>query len=645
MIQNQTAVWIRLLLLLIGWGSCQFIAPENAMAQRRPAVPAPAGETPSQRYLPLPQSGTADRRQQVEWLKQLKGVLSPNPAGLDPSLLQGLTADDMKVLQEAMKQFGNSEAEGGIRPGNHPGPLPSVTPEQVSRALADPAMREQVKQALEQFANDRKLPESSSAPRPNGIPFPPNRPSPNRPSGVPPDRTGSDSPTSDDESPMQRIAQSLLERFSKQTDRQPEEPQELSPPGPRENATTRPTGPDSPRQTSPRGQTNAPRGESNGTSTAANSMNPGQGNDRPGRPSGNPSTPGRGPDMNRPDMNPRPMNPTSPMMPTMPAGEKVEANPGRSPSARTVPQTATSAEPKPGSMDVRSELEQRGFAETLRQLVDQARRDTEQEIAMQNQAGAAGGGGGASVNQPAGGTTPGGNQGPQGPALQSDPTGMAAATSNALSNPPQVSQPAGGLSGVSGTPPAPALQQPSQARSALNHVSESANKVLSNLLTPPESTSVTPPKIGKTITTPNGGSPSSAAGSRSVMWLILILVIAAAAWYIVPRMVTSMNESSQIEGLAAARIHPAEIRTRRDIVRAFHQFALRPLTPVADWWTHRQVEQQVATSTPSLEPAIHQLAEIYEQARYQPEDLVFTPDQIGAARRALEVCQSTSPVV
>lgn len=636
MIQNQTAVWTRLLLLLIGWGCYEFVAIESAMAQRRP--PAPTGETPSQRYLPLPQSGTADRRQQLEWLKQLKGVLSPNPAGLDPALLQGLTADDMKVLQEAMKQFGNSETEGGIRPGNQPGPLPGVSPEQVSKALADPAMREQVKQALEQFANDRKLPEGSSAPRPNGIPFPPNRrPSPNRPSSVPPERTGSDSPTSDDESPMQRIAQSLLERLSKQADRQPEEPRELSPSGPPENAATRPAAPDSPRLTSLRGETN-------GVAGSANPMIPGRGDDRPVRPSGNPSTPGRGPDMTRPDMNPRPTNPTNPAMPTMPGGEKAEANPGRSPGSRTVPQPAPSAEAKPGSMDVRSELEQRGFAETLRQLVDQARRDTEQEIAMQNQAGAAGGGAGG--NQPAGGTTPGGAQAPQGPALQSDPTGMAAAVSNALSNPPRGSPSPGGQSGVPGNPSAsPPLQQPSQARSTLNHVSESANKVLSNLLTPPEPVPVTPPKIGGTMATPSGGPQIGGAGSRSVMWLMLILVIAAAAWYFVPRMVMSMNESSQIEGLAAARIHPAEIRTRRDIVRAFHQFALRPLTPVADWWTHRQVEQQVATSTPSLEPAIHQLAEIYEQARYQPEDLVFTPDQIGAARRALEACQSSSPVV
>jgi hypothetical protein len=65
------------------------------------------------------------------------------------------------------------------------------------------------------------------------------------------------------------------------------------------------------------------------------------------------------------------------------------------------------------------------------------------------------------------------------------------------------------------------------------------------------------------------------------------------------------------------------------------------MMPVADWWTHRQVAQQVATSTPSLEPAIQQLAEIYEQARYLPEETVLTAAQIGTARRALEQCQTS----
>ena len=85
-------------------------------------------------------------------------------------------------------------------------------------------------------------------------------------------------------------------------------------------------------------------------------------------------------------------------------------------------------------------------------------------------------------------------------------------------------------------------------------------------------------------------------------------------------------------------IHPADIRSRSDVVRAFHQYALRPATPAPTWWTHREVERQVAQTTPTLRPAIRTLTDLYEQARYLPDDADLTPDQIGTARRALEQC-------
>ena len=65
----------------------------------------------------------------------------------------------------------------------------------------------------------------------------------------------------------------------------------------------------------------------------------------------------------------------------------------------------------------------------------------------------------------------------------------------------------------------------------------------------------------------------------------------------------------------------------------------------AEWWTHRAVEQQVAQESPALQPAIQTLTDLYEQARYLPDDADFGPDQIGSARQALEECEASLPIV
>ncbi len=122
----------------------------------------------------------------------------------------------------------------------------------------------------------------------------------------------------------------------------------------------------------------------------------------------------------------------------------------------------------------------------------------------------------------------------------------------------------------------------------------------------------------------------------------MLLAALGLVWYFIPRLLAVIGQSQRAGSPLGAEIHPADIRTRRDVVRAFHQFALRPATPAPNWWTHREVERQVAATTPVLQPTIQTLTDLYEQARYLPDDTDFTPDQIGSARRALEQCEATS---
>ncbi|MBS0202839.1 MAG: DUF4129 domain-containing protein [Planctomycetes bacterium] len=671
MAPKQTELRLSLSLLLVSWCATQLIPVENAMAQRR--VPSrPVLESPSQRYLPLPQTGSTNPRQQLELLKQLQGLLTADPAGTGPMSLPKLSPDDMKVLQEAMQNWSGSPADDTGRSGGIPSPLPGISPEQVSKALSDPAMREQVKQALEQFAKNGNLPSGRSSTSPNGLPFPPNSPLPNRASrGDSLDQPSPNSPSKGDPLPMQQIAQSLLERLAKQ----PENPsingtEEMNR---SENPAAGPVDPNLPptgpfnrnSQTASDGSTPRPpdnfrRGippvMKNFLENSRNPGNPVASGSKPTHPPGGPGGDSAMAGRTEASEPRQPNDTTEAARPKSPEPSKPDDP--RSAVAPPMHRANPSADAKASPMDVRTELQQRGFAQTLRQLVDQARQDAEHEIQSQTGTGAAGG------EQPTAAATSGELQGQMMQALSSVLNNQSPTASNSDSNNQQASASPGGSSGTPGSgtanegswmersaraaglpgSSAPSAQQASPAKSTtLSHVSETANKVFSSIITPPEPAPMKSLPLGQTMATAAAGAHSGAAGARSVMWLGMLLVLLAVAMYAIPRLATSIGMASRTEPLAVVPIHPTEIRTRRDVVRAFHQFALRPLTPVADWWTHRQVAQQVASSTPALEPAIQQLAEIYEQARYLPEETEFTPDQIGTARRALEQCRTNSP--
>lgn len=112
---------------------------------------------------------------------------------------------------------------------------------------------------------------------------------------------------------------------------------------------------------------------------------------------------------------------------------------------------------------------------------------------------------------------------------------------------------------------------------------------------------------------------------------LLVLVLAWKSGLIAPT-----NEG----GSSLNAITPAGLKTREDIVRAFHQFALQPNRGTQDWWTHQQVKEQIRESDPHKQEPIEILADVYERARYLPEDINLEEHQLAAARAALRRCRS-----
>ncbi len=143
------------------------VACDRALARRRVPTSSPP-VSPSQRWLPVPQGPLASPRQQVQWLQQLKDGLgaesrSPTLPPFDP--------EQLKRLQETMQQMAGGRS-------NVP-PLPKLdglSPEQMSQALSDPALREQVRKLLEQFRTQGQptrngtAPDSPSGANPEALP-------------------------------------------------------------------------------------------------------------------------------------------------------------------------------------------------------------------------------------------------------------------------------------------------------------------------------------------------------------------------------------------------------------------------------------------------------------------------------------------
>ena len=82
-----------------------------------------------------------------------------------------------------------------------------------------------------------------------------------------------------------------------------------------------------------------------------------------------------------------------------------------------------------------------------------------------------------------------------------------------------------------------------------------------------------------------------------------------------------------------------QIETKADLVRAFHAMALKPTRNTEEWWTHSKVVTELVQDAPEQTESATVLADLYEQARYLPDDHEFSESQIREARKAIRQCE------
>lgn len=272
-------------------------------------------------------------------------------------------------------------------------------------------------------------------------------------------------------------------------------------------------------------------------------------------------------------------------------------------------------------MDIQKELERNGFGGTLKKIVEKARQESRQP-------------------RPAGNNsiTPNGtaSANPQAsPGLEQSMIRMLDGMKDDLTEiakESRISEPS--------RRPEPRRQSPSprrdsgmQSDSTLNRIRKAAGDLFSG---PAKSTQ---------RNTPSGGSSASlnapSLDSQFDLTPVAVLaglIAAVAAGFFGLRFLKLRTAISTSVGHTAAPIAPAEIENREDVIRAFHEFALRSTKSVQSWWTHRVVERVIATASPEKKAAVETLANTYEQARYLPQELELSLEQIHLTRIALQQC-------
>jgi len=294
---------------------------------------------------------------------------------------------------------------------------------------------------------------------------------------------------------------------------------------------------------------------------------------------------------------------------------------------------------QPRDLDVRKELENRGLRGTFEKIVQKAK---EESRAKQQQEAVAG--------QPS--VTPlpqGKSTNPASPLNDakspSDP-GLQKSLGDLLSglddNLPDIAKDAKfnePPSKNSRVQDSPWQSQPPKSDSSLGKIRDAASGFFSDLSQAPQA----PAASSSSNSAADGGSALSTDGPfdfGSLFFVACVLIgVGGLVAYLMrkPLMKLVTDATGVTRGHSA--LQPNEIRSRADVIAAFHDLALSPRQAVESWWTHQAAAQKLAAESPQSKQAVNTLAEIYEQARYLPDDVELPADKIQSARTALAECR------
>jgi hypothetical protein len=157
------------------------------------------------------------------------------------------------------------------------------------------------------------------------------------------------------------------------------------------------------------------------------------------------------------------------------------------------------------------------------------------------------------------------------------------------------------------------------------------------------------PRVGGSLS--SASSPGLASSGKGLglilLWVVAVGVLALLLWKVGARYRLGREERRGWR-LGPWPVDPRAVTTRADLVRAFEYLALLCLGPAARTRHHLELAERLGNDPAPAQPgaasggetgrrraAAEELARLYEQARYAPEDEPLSAGELRAARRDL----------
>lgn len=600
------------------------------------SLPAMAFAQPrhsSHRRLELPQNGTSDIQRQMQLLQQLQSLVGKQDDAASDATPPKFSPEQLKRLNDLMQQFG-----GKIPKGLMPDPK-DVPPELMSEMTSNPQARQQIQKMLEQYTRDRRLPQrnpsgsngvlppSSTAPQPEIRQSRTGQPDTRRPST---DRPGTSGP------------QNQQRQNGSAANRQPRTPNRSQVPGdegdappvrppfdqfqpdavPSRNNRTRPNGQSNRLQQPEMPSLEELRDRIQNKFREFERWNP-EAKDSGTSPTLQPHdthTDAGEIDIESvsdflkkfKDVAADDLPPPATLQPDTQPEADTQTDSGNQPSAP--PQEsdqAQSADLQKSLQDAKRDLARNGLQQTLKNIVREAQAKAKEASKRQ----AAGGGSSDAA----------GDAGLRDSLLRSL-SGMSEKIVE-IAKDAKFKQPSPSSRGQDRTTRTGRQNQSNDSgsgTSTIGQLKKSAGNFISGLAaTPPTAAAQSPA---------GGGSNAGGSVAGGSTWLILVVL---AVFAVVFGVSMGVLRSKLPQHQSGRQVSVSEIRSKADVIAAFHQMAFQPPRTTEPWWTHQKVVDDLTTQPPVASTPARELGELYEQARYLPDEADFTPQQIQTAREAL----------
>jgi hypothetical protein len=188
----------------------------------------------------------------------------------------------------------------------------------------------------------------------------------------------------------------------------------------------------------------------------------------------------------------------------------------------------------------------------------------------------------------------------------------------------------------------PTRSAPDQTPSTASHFRRLAEETWKSLASMPSANSASRGAHAEPSPHPSRLLSLGFDGGSAAWWSLVIAALLAMALVAFSRRFRPAAAGGSAESRWAKAMLRTEIRTREDVIRAFHGFALHRPDPARDWWTHQDVAQHFGELTPEVRDEIQDLSSLYEQARYLPPEVQLSSEQIDRVQAALRRCGTCS---